>query len=348
MLEVCGAIHLHTTFSDGNTHIRELISIAKGIGLDFIVVTDHMTLQGFEERYEGFSDGLLVIIGYEHNDLNNKNHYLAIGTEHVIREQNSSQQYIHAVKNAGGIGFLAHPAEERSYFSKYPSYPWTDWNVTGFDGIELWNQMSEWTENLKSWRSFFTIFYPRRFLKGIPLSLLKRWDELNRRDFFSGIGGVDAHNHRITFGILSRHVFPTKVELKGVRTHLYVPDHFKTAPSREAKTLFLSALRDGRGFVSNYRRGDARGTKIFLYRDDMVIPPGRSTKSLALPVCLRVSLPEKSEIRLIKNGRFLIKSRSTHEDFEIKDSGLYRIEVFRKNKVWIYSNPFPIGNYPLY
>jgi len=85
MCELCGAMHLHTTFSDGSVDFPALIACAKEVDLDFIVVTDHLSLKGREMGYEGFSDDLFVFVGYEHNDVDNLNHYLVLGTENVVR-----------------------------------------------------------------------------------------------------------------------------------------------------------------------------------------------------------------------------------------------------------------------
>ena len=347
--EIIGAIHIHTRFSDGEVDFPELVSAAKEVGLDFIAVTDHMSLEGKDKGYEGFHDNLIVLIGYEHNDSNDKNHYLAMGIDTVIKEQDSPQKYIDLIRSAGGIGFLAHPAEERQYFKKYPSYPWTEWDVSGYDGIEVWNHMSEWVENLKNWRSFIRIFYPRRFLKGIPPGLLKKWDELNRKRFISGIGGVDAHTFNYGKGIFKFQIFPIKVELKGIRTHLYVSGNLSDNTFEDAKNIFLRALKNGNGFISNFRQGDAKGTELLLrYPDNTLVPPGYSEASPSLPAVLCISTPIEGEIRIIRNGTLVNKEIGTQHQFDITENGLYRIEVFRNDKAWIYSNPFPIGSYPLY
>ncbi|MDR2727971.1 MAG: PHP domain-containing protein, partial [Chitinispirillales bacterium] len=275
MKEICGCIHLHTTFSDGGCDYPALIKAASSAGLDYIGVTDHMTLKGRREGNAGLRDGVLVLIGYEHNDDRNLNHYLAFGTSEVEEGVTNPQEYIDLIKKRGGIGFLAHPAEKRDFFANPPSsmrdappmsdtiksvirggatappYPWTRWDAKGYDGIELWNQMSDWMEQLSGWQSVIKLFYPRRFLANAPHNLLAKWDEMNLRSFISGIGGVDAHTRKFSFGPFYYTVFPIKVELRGIRTHLYINESVRGDEAKMTEAL-LCALKDGRGFISNY------------------------------------------------------------------------------------------------
>ena len=350
--EVCGALHLHTKYSDGGVNYPQLIAAAKEVGLDFIVVTDHMTLRGRQEGYEGFSDDLFVVVGYEHNDNVNRNHYLALGTTRVMRSAERPQQYINEIKMDGGIGFLAHPIERRHYFKDYPAYPWTSWEVTGFDGIELWNQMSDWLENLKSWLNFFRLFYPRRFLTRADREIVRRWDDYNRVSFKSAVGGVDAHTMRAKIGFFRLTIFPIKVELKGIRTHLYLNEPLPHDDPRRAQELFLNALKNGRGFISNYRRNDARGTQLFIeYRNGKCVLPGFNQDEAAsqpLPACMHVHISDKGHILLYRNGALFRECNGRDAQFEITNQGLYRVEICKGKNVWIYSNPFPVGNYPLW
>ncbi|MFP4163190.1 MAG: PHP domain-containing protein [Chitinispirillaceae bacterium] len=346
--ELCGCIHLHTTYSDGGVNYEELISTAQKAQLDYIAVTDHMTLKGREKGYQGIHDDLIVIIGYEHNDKENKNHYLTFGTSRVMKEATEPQDYINKIKEDKGIGFLAHPAEKRNYFGNLPPYPWTEWDAEGYDGIELWNQMSDWMEQLKRLRSFVRLFYPRRFMGNIPEELIEKWDKLNLTRFVSGIGGVDAHTKKMHFGPLSYTIFPIKVELKGVRTHLYCDTAEKKNNSDPGETI-LSLLKNGNGFISNYRKGDARGSRIFM-KDSKghLISPGyrKGNASTTLPLELSVVIPQKADIHLFRNGKRIKVCKSDNTLFTIAQEGVYRVEVYKGSSAWIYSNPFPVGNYP--
>ncbi len=343
--QICGAIHLHTLYSDGGVSFGELIDAARQCELDYIVVTDHMTLKGREAGYEKFHDDLMVLVGYEHNDPQKQNHYLAIGTGKAFPQLQKPQQYIDAVKENGGIGFLAHPAEKRNYFGGLPPYPWTEWDATGYDGIELWNQMSDWMENLRSWRSFFRLLYPRRFLSNVPDELLEKWDNLNQSRFVSGIGGIDAHTRKLTIGPFAYTVFPIKVELKGVRTHLYMPQKLTDFPFDQARLLFLKALKNGNGFISNYRRGDAKGTQIYLqqHENGTIQLPGLNEHSNCVPAVLKVQLPSEGTVRFLRNGAVAKSVKGQSAEFEITGGGVYRVEVYKGKNAWIYSNPFPVG-----
>lgn len=348
IFEIAGAIHLHTQYSDGSVDYPELKETASKVGLDYIVVTDHMTLRAKNEGLEGVFDNLITVIGYEHNDQNEKNHYLAVGCREVASEHQDVQLYINQIKESGGVGFLAHPDEKRNYFRRYPSYPWTEWEVSGFDGIELWNQMSEWVESLRSWISFFRIFYPRRFLKGVPDSLMKKWDRLNLTRFVSGIGGVDAHTYNLKIFGFTLKIFPLKVELKGIRTYLYLQKDPFELSDEEAMEQVKTALAKGHGFIGYYRRGDARGTLITLIdNNNREFFSGEINEEVELPAKISVKIPSFATISLIRNGDTISTIKSTNALFEIDKKGVYRIEVYKREDAWIYSNPFPIGEYPI-
>ncbi len=346
--ELCGALHLHTKYSDGGVDFAELIDAAQYTGLDFVAVTDHMTLQGKYDWREKWHGPVFVLVGYEHNDANNLNHYLIFGIDTVLGRGLQPQEYISEARERGGLGFLAHPVERRHYFKKYPPFPWTEWSVSGFDGIELWNQMSEWVENLKSWRSYVRIFFPRRLLQGAPKRLLQKWDRLNAEQFVSAIGGVDAHTIRVGVGPVSIRIFPIRVELKGIRTHLFFERPVSRNDSKSARLELLDALRKGRGFISNYRRGNARGTRMYYKEaNGRYVLPGKTAKTVAFPGRLVADFPGPADIRFIRNGVVLRTAANQHyAEFAVSEKGVYRIEAFRGGRGWVYSNPFPIGAYP--
>ena len=141
-----GAIHMHTTESDGTRPFEEVVEIGRKSGLDFMMVTDHMTLIDRERGKEGLYGKTLVLIGYEHNDLADTHHYLIFASPKVYPNDMTAKEYVAQAAKDKAIGIMAHPDEIRNKLTDYPPYPWNDWTVEGFTGIELWNQMSEWME----------------------------------------------------------------------------------------------------------------------------------------------------------------------------------------------------------
>jgi len=159
---------------------------------------------------------------------------------------------------------------------------------------------------------------------------------------------VDAHTRKFSFGPLSYRIFPIKTELRGIRTHLYIDETARRDESRIGGAI-LAAMRDGKGFVSNFYRGDARGARIFLRGADGAVEyPGRPTRApTILPATLNVELPRKARIVLLRNGVETEAAAGKSAAWTITERGVYRVEAYKGRHAWIYSNPFPVGEYPL-
>jgi len=355
--EICGCIHLHTFFSDGGCDCGTLIDAAGLAGLDYICITDHDNLGGRQAGFEGpRGNGVFVLVGYEHNDDKHQNHYLAFGIEETAHGLTDPREYVDAIKRKGGIGFLAHPAEKRDYIKSLPPYPWTRWDVEGFDGIEIWNQISDWMERLRGLYSLTRLISPNKKLGPPPPDLMARWDALNRQRFVSAIGGVDAHSRKFKWGPFSCVIFPIEVELRGIRTHLFV-DESEWNDTSKMGTALMSAMKDGRGFISNFSHGDAKGSNFILTDGNGEVRyPGRyvyndkdsTDKSTpSFPMKINIDLNHKAKIVLIHNGRPTQSTIANKAEWTISDTGVYRIEVYKGSSAWIFSNPFPVGNYPI-
>lgn len=60
-----GDLHSHTFHSDASWGVADLVARARGLGLDFLALTDHNTTSGLEDAHAAASDGLLIIDGLE-------------------------------------------------------------------------------------------------------------------------------------------------------------------------------------------------------------------------------------------------------------------------------------------
>ena len=345
--ELCGAMHLHTPYSDGNSSFSSYAQVGAELGLDFMGINDHMSLNS-RDIEPGVQEGVIFLIGYEHNDAQNENHCLVYNTPRVASGYHP-REYLDSIAHMGGYTILAHPEESRHYFSQFPALPWTEWGDNRFQGIEIWNQFSIWVENLKSPLSVINILFPRRMVKRASRSLLVRWDTINRERFVAGIGGVDAHNIQQKIFIWTKELFPLKIELKGIRQHFYIPSAAgETEGVEDKEELLRLALIQGNGFTSNYRRGDARGTEIFFrHADGTVQVPGVAISRETVKGEFVINLSLEATVRIVRNGEIIARiSQVKSMVYPLVDSGSYRIEVRRHGMGWIYSNHFPLGSYP--
>ena len=348
MYEYVGAIHMHSVYSDGSGEVGDIAAAASEIGLDYIILTDHNTLRALKDGYEKWYENTLLLVGCEINDKQNINHYLAFGINEAYSTRLSSKQYVKRVKEEGGIGFIAHPHEKRTYMKEYSPYPWIDWDTEDFTGIEIWNHMSEWMENLTEQNKYQSFLHPLRSIVAPKEETLKLWDELNLRRKVVGIGGVDAHAHKYNLlGFLEVEIFPYKVLFKSIRTHILTDNEIKKGKGikavQTAKTEVYNALGRGKCFFANDYQEDSRGFRFFAKAGKNIYQMGDKVPA-ARRVNLKVLLPvSNAEIRLIHDGKKADVVESSEANFIVNKRGVYRIEVYLKNKAWIFSNHIRIN-----
>ncbi len=333
---ITGAMHIHTTDSDGTKTHEEVAAIGNEVGLDFLLFSDHMTLQSYYDGKEGFYDNLLVLIGYEHNDTDDNNHYLVFDGDEVLPASMSASEYVATAAGKGTLGILAHPDEIRGRDTRFRSYPWTDWSVTEFEGIEIWNQMSEWMENLKYYNQIRMLFSPRKFLKAPTDRILRQWDKLSANRKIVGVASVDAHGFLYKAGPLKLTIFPYKVQFKTLRSHLMLTETLSRDLDTARKQV-VEAIRDCRVFMSNYRWGEARNFKFSISSGNDIAYLGGEI-GLETDTTAHINVPLKGKIRLIGNGKVVTESKSRKLDFKIDTPGIYRVEVYHGRKGWIFSN----------
>ncbi len=336
-----GVMHIHTTASDGTKPIDEVIAIGREVGLDFMMFSDHMTLRHRDEGREGFYGKTLVAIGYEHNDADDRNHYLLFDSPGVYASRSRAADYVNAGAVDGAVGIIAHPDEARSRLAEYPPYPWTDWEVAGFTGIELWNQMSEWMERLTRFNKLIMAFSPRKSMVAPSRRTLRRWDEINLRRRCVGVAGADAHAFRIRAWPLTVEVFPYKVHFRSLRCYVLLPQAMSENDAKARNQLYR-AICECRLFFANVRWGDADSFEFWAESDGV-----RAICGQWLPfkgrADLHARLPHSAEIRVIRNGTQIHSVRTDRVAFRLSSPGVYRLEAHRFGRGWIYTNHIRIG-----
>lgn len=338
MHEYVGVIHIHSRFSDGTGDLPDIIKPAQQLGLDFLVLTDHLSVAARDAGWQGYHGSVLVLVGYEHHDQAHHNHYLILGENvQVLPKEYSAHEYVQAARKNGYLGIIAHPAEKRKVFASLPAFPWEAWEAEGFDGIEIWNLLSDWVEQITHFNFLFRLFFPRRFLNPPPRELLERWDLLTQARRISIIGGADAHASRYRCGFLQYTLVPYKVGFQSVRTHILLAQPL-TGDAAMDPSFVLQALRMGQCFISNFRAGDARGFRFWLEQDGRAYMPGSELPHKS-GMLLQAMLPRPAEITLVRNGKPCGIYAGSFFQHKIKEPGVYRLEVRTQKKPWIYTNP---------
>lgn len=351
-----GAIHVHSQYSDGTGRIEDIAKAASEAGLDFIVLTDHNTLKPKEDGYERWINGVMVIVGYELNDINNENHYLTLGLDELIGTYRvlengelgcelNAREYVRMVNEKGGIGFMAHPDERRHERGEI-SYPWTQWDAPAagkITGMEIWNHMSQWAEGTTSSNKLERFVHPLKSISSPPAETLSKWDEFTLERRVTGIGGVDAHAFKKNLlGIIKVEVFAYKVLFKSIRTHVLLDSPIRANDevcfSRD-KASILTALRESRCFVSNYYRGDARGFRFYGEYDGEIFNMGETLSGVkSKKAKVKVEVPSASMVKLIHDGNKIDEFEGEAKEWETTEPGVYRVECWKDGKGWIFSN----------
>lgn len=355
MFEYSGSIHMHSRYSDGSGTVEEIVKAASGSELDFIILTDHNTLKAKTKGYEKWYNDLMLIVGYELNDLKNRNHYLVMGMDEVVGSfvklndgdtgcNMSAKKYLKEIKDKGGFGFLAHPHESRNHLPGHPAYPWTEWDTEDFTGMEIWNHMSEWAEGLNDSNKLQRFIHPLKSIVSPPDITLKKWDSLNQSRKVVAIGGIDAHAHKHNIMGFDFEIFSYKILFKSIRTHVFLDSELnKNNPGNfnSDKNLVLNALRSGRSFIVNHYYGKGTGFRFFAEYNGNHFVSGDEIifdKTKGKKIIFRVFLPSEAKIKFILNGKCEDEFTGLDCIWDSDEEGAYRIEAWKGNKGWIFSN----------
>jgi hypothetical protein len=263
-----GVIHMHSAYSfDGRTPITTILDAARESGVDILLLTDHSTLGAKEDGFEGWRDGILLIVGEEIAP--RFNHYLAFGLGEAVacaeREPDlPPQAYIDRVRNGGGIGFIAHPDHAGTALFHVKHYAWTDWSVTGYTGLGIWDFMTDWQNSLSGRiRAVLSYAFPALFLRGPSPATLECWDRLTQERRVVGIGELDNHDSLRCFWRIPIPVFPFSRVFSLIRTHILCEEPL-CGEGRADIAAILTALRNGRTYVSLDHFRTASGFSLTL------------------------------------------------------------------------------------
>jgi hypothetical protein len=312
-VEIRGAYHVHTTFSDGRKTVDRVIESAISAGLDFIILTDHGSPNRRSLAAAGRRNGLLVLAGTEISS--SRGHLVALAFDPPPRRfPQSAEAAAREVRSLGGFTVIAHP------FSK------TRWSWGGpddvYDGLEIMDSDTVLKRNIGQalFRLPLMLVRPRAVLLKVisrPAETLARWDRLLAEGPRLGFYSVDAH-----------WMYETAFSLFQIRVLLDRPpdEDFATARGQ-----VFEALRAGRFFSAIDAAADPAGFRFWL--------DGGTLR-------LRTPFSFAHEARIIQDGR--VVATTTERAFALPAAapGAYRVEAYLRERSplgrevpWVISNP---------
>ena len=185
-----GAMHIHTTNSDGSGTPDEVAAAAARAGLQFVVFTDHGDAMRAPDTPR-YRSGVLAIDAVEVST--SGGHVIALDLPRAPYPlRGEPGDVLEDLRRLGAMTIIAHPTSLKA------DLVWRD-SERAFDGVEWLNGDSEWRDE-RLWsltRILFT--YGFRAPESLALILdrpdraLAFWDRAARTHNVVGVGGSDAH-----------------------------------------------------------------------------------------------------------------------------------------------------------
>jgi hypothetical protein len=334
MPEHVGAIHVHSCYSDGSGTVREITAGARRAGLDFVVMTDHDTLRPREDGWEGWRDGVLLVLGVEVT-CQFRSHVVVFGARDVTALRfKPLARVLFDLKNQGAAAFVAHahPAKIMGYSMKGGEL--TDWEIEGFTGVEIWSFMHDICDQMTPWRvPSFLRDWPRR-VRGPHAGTVAHWDRITAARQFPAVGSLD--NHGFVVPVLGAQILPYEDGFRTLRTHVFAAE---CTGRREDAALITDAFCRGRAFVALDMLADSRGFRFeadvrrgeLLEMGEEYPWPGAATFAVRSPV--------PAKLTLLCGGKPVAETVGRELKFPAQAAGVYRAEARLDGKPWVYTNP---------
>lgn len=163
-------LHIHTTLSDGDIPLEEVVKIYGGAGFDVIAITDHLfdtqSPRSLEIHEEGKSVkdvenylcsineatrraketyDLLVIPGLEICNLSEDYHILGIDLKEGINPNQDAEGVIDEIHRQGGLAIASHPPLKLSYFLN------GDRESIHRHPLHLWKYRERYADKIDAW-----------------------------------------------------------------------------------------------------------------------------------------------------------------------------------------------------
>ncbi len=338
-----GIIHAHTSIGGHSTGtFDELISGTNDNNLDFIVMTEHtsalydtsaMTLNGIHGK-------TLFVGGNEVSTIDNDRFLVLTGDAEIYKGNTTkTPDFIEQIHAKNKLAFVTYPEKLQT-------------KTANFDGIEIFSLNTNAKkmnvalflfDALWSYHSYSELLISKYFKR--PDNNLAFYDEQTKSRKLTLFGGSDAHSN-IGFHLFgddaNKKFLSVKFDdyatiFRVMRTHILLA---KNKPLTQEN--LLAALKNGNCYVGFDTMSDTTGFSFSAenkIQGDEIEFTGN--------VNLKANAPQISRFVLYRNGEKISEQSDTTEmNFEAKETGTYRVEVYLDSlespfnaMPWIISNP---------
>ena len=327
LLEFRATFHCHSYLSDDSDGtLEEITNAARRNGLQIVLLTDHYEPNNISSSPRGMHDGVLFVPGVE-TRLGGGASLLAVAPLRDFeegdryRERFASLREDHAFLVAGHVEGLAE-----------------GYDLDGFTGFEVFNLHAQ-TEATSVLRIvpgllFLTIDCFLESLVTNPTLQLERWDRELRERKLAALAGHDAHANVRLFGPLGGTI--------GTYSELFRLFSTRILAEELSEDAVLEALRAGHTWVGFDHLGDpagfsmrygSGGSRWSIPGDSAEYAPGHS---------LEVRVPQRCKIRVLRDGVTMTEQLGRRLDISLPGPGTYRVEAYRRDRIWIISSPIYI------
>ncbi|MFO7897048.1 MAG: PHP domain-containing protein [Candidatus Cloacimonadales bacterium] len=332
-MELSGCVHSHSNYSyDSQVQISQIIQAARQANLDYFTINDHRSRGAAADEALQAEQDIFGIVGCEINDPQNKNHLLVFGSERIITGADA-EYYTKEYQQAGATTFAAHPIEKRQS-AEFKSYEWTDRENSCFDGLEIWNYMSQWIGTVKrKSNGLFRISFPHLSVRKPHQEVLDYWDSLNKQGLKkAGIGSVDAHEQHYRFWGINLKFLSHKFLFKTIRTNLLIDSQQEISEKN-----IIAALGRGNSYIVNYHHGNPFNFFAGISDQNSEAIFGEEI-SLTENLKFYYRLPSICKVKLICDGKIVAQQTDEKGCFPINSAGNYRLEIYKYWRGWIFTN----------
>lgn len=368
-------LHVHSAFShDSRGQIDDIVAQAKKAGTQVILFSEHPAdhYDFFQDGHRGLKEGVLLIPGAEMRG------FLCYPTQSLKGlDGGTNQEFTDLVCGRDGRLFICHLEERMDWeLAGITGTEIYNTHADFKDETEMLKAMKDPLWFFKSANLFQR--YPQAAFSALldyPADYLRRYDELCQKAPHTGVAGNDSHQNvglrlvwkeknkvvvedalkepvielkpdenplvkALTLGkkegdvLFSLQIDPYENSLRHVGTHLLMKEQTQDA--------VWDALANGRVYVAFDWMCNATGFDFSAVASSMRYELG-SQISFVNGLAFQGQAPHAGHWRLVRNGAVVQETDGDRFQYNIKEPGVYRAEVWLdvagERRPWILSNP---------